>query len=387
MASGRADRTRPPSGRRSSGSSRSARPGPTSSSTTRRWRRRASGCWPPIPSLAGRRVVLYAPTFRGRGIGKRAATGLDAAALRAALPAGDALVLKTHPNLDPAATPTDGFDVVVDPTAEINDLLALTDILITDYSSSVIEFALLRRPIVLLVRDLADYELDPGLYLDYRTEMIGTQVIDTDGVDRRDRRRSVRPRRLRRLHRTAARRRAGRCERPLRRPVPRGAGRGPGSEVIQFRPMSATSEVPAAFRNAAGERGPLRLIREAIADIRSRQRLVRYLVPADIRKRGADTLLGNIWWVLDPLLQMVVYVVFVTIIVHASRCPDYPLFIFAAILPWKWFTATIDRRHVVDRRQGPADQADPVPEDRPADGGDGRRHRQLRVRDDRRSCS
>ena len=111
-------------------------------------------------------------------------------------------------------------------------------------------------------------------------------------------------------------------------------------EVLPFRPMSATSEVPAAFRHAAGDRGALRLIREAISDIRSRRRLVRYLVQADIRKRGADTLLGNIWWVLDPLLQMVVYVVFVTIIVPRPT-PDYPLFIFAAILPWKWFTATM----------------------------------------------
>lgn len=107
-----------------------------------------------------------------------------------------------------------------------------------------------------------------------------------------------------------------------------------------FRAMSATSEVPAAFRNAAGDRGPLRLIGEAIRDIRSRQRLVRYLVQADVRKRGADTVLGNIWWVLDPLLQMVVYVVFVTIIANRPG-PDYPLFIFAAILPWKWFTASM----------------------------------------------
>jgi teichoic acid ribitol-phosphate primase len=134
------------------------------------------------PALTGRRIVLYAPTFRGRGIGKRAAPGLDAVRLRAALPADYALVLKTHPNLDPAATPTEGFDVVADPAGEINELLAATEILITDYSSSVVEFATLRRPIILLVGDLAEYEIDPGLYLDYRTEMIGTQVIDTDGV-------------------------------------------------------------------------------------------------------------------------------------------------------------------------------------------------------------
>jgi ABC-type polysaccharide/polyol phosphate export permease len=104
--------------------------------------------------------------------------------------------------------------------------------------------------------------------------------------------------------------------------------------------MSATSEVPAAFRHAAGDRGPLRLIREGIADVLSRRRLVSYLVQADVRKRGADTVLGNIWWVLDPMLQMVVYVVFVTIVVN-KPVPDYPLFIFAAILPWKWFTATM----------------------------------------------
>jgi len=110
--------------------------------------------------------------------------------------------------------------------------------------------------------------------------------------------------------------------------------------VIPFRAMSATSEVPAAFRNAAGERGPVRLVLDGFHDIRSRQRLVRYLVQADIHKRGADTLLGNIWWVLDPLLQMLVYVVFLTILV-SNRPEDYPLFVFAAILPWKWFSASV----------------------------------------------
>ena len=35
---------------------------------------------------------------------------------------------------------------------------------------------------MLLVDDLETYERDPGLYLDYRTEMIGVQVRDTAGV-------------------------------------------------------------------------------------------------------------------------------------------------------------------------------------------------------------
>jgi CDP-ribitol ribitolphosphotransferase len=134
------------------------------------------------PQLDGRRVVLYAPTFRGRGEAKRAAAGFDAQRLRALLPPDYALVLKTHPNLDRRATPTAGYDAVMDPATDINELFTLTDVLVTDYSSSLFEWALLRRPLVLLVGDLAEYEVDPGLYLDYRTEMIGTQVVDADGA-------------------------------------------------------------------------------------------------------------------------------------------------------------------------------------------------------------
>ncbi len=75
-------------------------------------------------------------------------------------------------------------------------------------------------------------------------------------------------------------------------------------------------------------------------EVAQRRRLIRYLVQADIRKKGADTLLGNLWWVLDPLLQMAVYVVLVSVVFDRGG-PDYPLFIFAAILPWKWFQSTV----------------------------------------------
>ena len=104
--------------------------------------------------------------------------------------------------------------------------------------------------------------------------------------------------------------------------------------------MSAASEVPAAYRNAAATPGPIALLLEAATEVLSRRRLVRYLVQAEVKKRGANTLLGNIWWVLDPLLLMAVYVVLVTIITRRS-IPDYPLFLFAAILPWKWFSTAI----------------------------------------------
>jgi ABC-type polysaccharide/polyol phosphate export permease len=100
------------------------------------------------------------------------------------------------------------------------------------------------------------------------------------------------------------------------------------------------SEREVAFRSSARRPGPFGLIAEGWADILSRRRLIGYLARADLKKKGADTLFGNLWWIIDPLLQMIVYVVLVDFIFHKS-VPDYPLFIFCAILPWKWFTSSV----------------------------------------------
>ncbi|MES2210119.1 MAG: ABC transporter permease [Chloroflexota bacterium] len=103
--------------------------------------------------------------------------------------------------------------------------------------------------------------------------------------------------------------------------------------------MSQTSE---AIREAYRPRRPgiLQTLIETAREVASRRRLIVYLVRADLKKRGADTLLGNLWWILDPLLTMLVYVVLIAIIFQTKR-EAYPLFVFCAILPWKWFSSSI----------------------------------------------
>jgi ABC-type polysaccharide/polyol phosphate export permease len=109
--------------------------------------------------------------------------------------------------------------------------------------------------------------------------------------------------------------------------------------MLTSRRMATTAEAR-TFR-AARRPGALELIAAGFREIWTHRRLARYLVRADLKKHGSDTLLGNVWWILDPLLQMAVYVVLVSVIFSAGK-PDYPLFVFAAILPWKWFSSAVN---------------------------------------------
>jgi lipopolysaccharide transport system permease protein len=104
--------------------------------------------------------------------------------------------------------------------------------------------------------------------------------------------------------------------------------------------MQAVNEAPSAFRSSAYRPGPVELIADAVRDVVSRRRLIGYMIRAHVRKKGADTVLGNVWWILDPLITMLVYVLVMTVIFQRST-PDFPLFLLAAMVPFKWATATI----------------------------------------------
>ena len=105
----------------------------------------------------------------------------------------------------------------------------------------------------------------------------------------------------------------------------------------------ATLSEPAAGTQLTppSRRGPIRLTRDGFGEITGRWRLVRYLVAADLKRTHADTALGQAWWLLDPILQMLVYY-FLFAVIFQRKTPDFLLFLFAAILPWKWFSTTVN---------------------------------------------
>ena len=105
-------------------------------------------------------------------------------------------------------------------------------------------------------------------------------------------------------------------------------------------PMQIASDAPATFRSSADRPGALELLVTAARETYSRRRLIRYLVRAEIKKKGTDTVLGNVWWVLDPLISLLVYV-FVMSVIFARDQPQFGVFLLCAMIPFKWFTGTV----------------------------------------------
>jgi CDP-glycerol glycerophosphotransferase (TagB/SpsB family) len=125
----------------------------------------------------GRRVILYAPTFRGERITvARNPTDLDFAVLRSALGADHVVLLRSHPFVRARLRAGPGLgDFVIDVSdhPEMNDLMLVSDVLVTDYSSAMYEYALLGRPMAFFAPDHEAYEQERGFYFDYRSGVPG----------------------------------------------------------------------------------------------------------------------------------------------------------------------------------------------------------------------
>ena len=138
------------------------------------------------PVCEGKRVVLFAPTYRGKG--RRDANypmeRLDFAKWSQRAKAGGYVVLvKMHPWISVKdAVPAGLQEVIcqVDPAEDTGDLMLLADLLVTDYSSVIFEFAALRKPMVFYAFDEKEYGEERGFHRPYRENAPGPVAKDFD---------------------------------------------------------------------------------------------------------------------------------------------------------------------------------------------------------------
>ncbi|MGW5068759.1 CDP-glycerol glycerophosphotransferase family protein [Streptomyces cyaneofuscatus] len=137
---------------------------------------------PPLAEALGiddhKKVVLYAPTFRGGPAagGKQARRRLLLDVREFAERFGDTytLLVRAH-YLEAARLPLCPPGTVIDVSRhhDVSELLALADVLVTDYSSIMFDFALLDRPVLLYAPDLDTYAAERGSYFDLREKAPG----------------------------------------------------------------------------------------------------------------------------------------------------------------------------------------------------------------------
>ncbi|WP_306204767.1 bifunctional glycosyltransferase/CDP-glycerol:glycerophosphate glycerophosphotransferase [Actinoplanes sp. RD1] len=135
----------------------------------------------------GRKIVLYAPTWRddeSSGGVYKMSMQLDVAAAAARLGADHVLLVRRHPNvIDEIPGAGDGFVYDVSAYPDMADLLAAADILITDYSSVMFDFASTGRPMLFFTYDLAYYRDElRGFYFDFEAEAPGPLLATSDEV-------------------------------------------------------------------------------------------------------------------------------------------------------------------------------------------------------------
>lgn len=74
-----------------------------------------------------------------------------------------------------------------------------------------------------------------------------------------------------------------------------------------------------------------------------KRRVLRIMVQRDLKVRYAQSFLGYLWTILDPLLMSLIYFVVFALIFQRSGVGHEPYFLFllAGLLPWQWFNGSV----------------------------------------------
>ena len=132
---------------------------------------------------ATKRYILFCPTWRQ---GKRdSVSQLDLVVLLETLPSNYEVIIKLHPNEGHLYETYEAIHRRVhcfdNAFVDIQELYLLADVLMTDYSSAMFDYAHLQRPILILDEDTATYQETIGFYFDM-AQLTSVQRVQADAV-------------------------------------------------------------------------------------------------------------------------------------------------------------------------------------------------------------
>ena len=136
------------------------------------------------PILKNKKVIMFAPTFRGNG--KRTAhydfSLIDFDKLKKQFGKEYVCIIKLHPFIKnrPDCDFSDDFFLDLSAEREINDLLFITDILITDYSSVIFEYSFFKKSVIFFTPDFEEYVASRSFFYDFEKYNYGVRANNMD---------------------------------------------------------------------------------------------------------------------------------------------------------------------------------------------------------------
>ncbi|WP_220453831.1 CDP-glycerol glycerophosphotransferase family protein, partial [Mammaliicoccus sciuri] len=130
----------------------------------------------------GKKVILYAPTWRE---GKSSNIEMNIKRIQETLDDQYVLLIRAHYMVSGNMDIRDyyPFAINVSNYPSIEELYSITDVLITDYSSVMFDFAYLKKPMIFYAYDLEKYLYgERGVYLNYSNIIPGPLVRTTDEI-------------------------------------------------------------------------------------------------------------------------------------------------------------------------------------------------------------
>ncbi len=139
-----------------------------------------------FPEIGDRKIILYSPTFRGNSKGEaRFDCEIDLNLLKSNLGGEYVILVKLHPFVADKfqmKAEYENFVFNVSSLMQIDDAMCASDMVISDYSSLIFEYALLKKPMIFFAYDLEEYDRERSFYYDYKSFVPGMIVTDTEGI-------------------------------------------------------------------------------------------------------------------------------------------------------------------------------------------------------------
>jgi ABC-type polysaccharide/polyol phosphate export permease len=83
-------------------------------------------------------------------------------------------------------------------------------------------------------------------------------------------------------------------------------------------------------------------MRTYLEEMAKRKDLLIYLVKSGLKAEHRNSYLGYFWWLLDPLLNVLVYYFLVVIILgRSSENYNYAVFLVIGLITWRWMSTTV----------------------------------------------